>query len=49
MFAIYAAEVSLTANLPVLVTIHGGGFQEGSGNLLGPDFLLNQADIVMVN
>lgn len=41
-------DTSVQANLPVVIAIHGGSFQTGSGADLGPDFILNQADVVMV-
>lgn len=34
---------------PVMFYIHGGGFEEGSGNddLYGPDFLINE-NVILV-
>lgn len=34
--------------LPVVIAIHGGSFYAGSGNNYGPDFLLNEEDVVLV-
>lgn len=36
------------ANLPVLIGFHGGAFIVGSGQDMGPDLLLNVADMVVV-
>ncbi|KAF6204249.1 hypothetical protein GE061_002589 [Apolygus lucorum] len=35
--------------LDVLFVIHGGGFQNGYGHLHGPEYLLDEKDIVMVS
>lgn len=43
-------QISLTeenAKYPVMVYIHGGAYQTGSGNDYGPDFLLEQNVIVV--
>lgn len=34
--------------LPVCIVIYGGGYTTGSSNDLRPDFLLNQADMIIV-
>lgn len=35
--------------MPVLIGIHGGSYASGSGSDLGPDFLLNQDNIIFVS
>lgn len=42
-------DVSPDARLPVLIAIHGGAFVQGAGSDIGPDFLLNEADVVIVS
>ncbi|CAG7819168.1 unnamed protein product [Allacma fusca] len=37
----------LTANLPVMVYFHGGGFTIGSSNILGPQYFMDE-DVVLV-
>lgn len=41
-------EASNDVRFPVIVAIHGGAFTDTSADTLGPDFLLNQADVVVV-
>lgn len=41
-------EVQPDRLLPVIIAIHGGSFYEGSANNFGPDFLLNEDDVVLV-
>lgn len=41
-------DVQPSKLLPVVIAIHGGSFYEGSGNNYGPDFLLNEEDVVLV-
>lgn len=37
----------LSDNLPVMVYFHGGGFTIGSGNILQPDYFMDE-DVVLV-
>lgn len=46
---VYTPDLTLSKNLSVMVFIHGGGYQEGSGSeaFYGPDFLMNE-DVILV-
>lgn len=46
---VYTPQLATSDNrsYPVMIFIHGGGFVSGSGNLYGPDYLLDE-DIVFV-
>lgn len=46
---VYTPNVSPTSKLPVLLAIHGGAYIIGSGDEIGPDFLLNQENIIIVS
>lgn len=47
---VYTPNLKPRYLLPIIFFIHGGGFLEGSGNddLYGPDFLINQNDVIVV-
>lgn len=40
-------DTTFSKNLPVIFFIHGGGFYSGSGNIYGPELLLDH-DVVLV-
>nr|XP_018910007.1 PREDICTED: esterase E4-like isoform X3 [Bemisia tabaci] len=44
---VYSPKVDRAAKLPVMVWIHGGGFQWGAGSVYGPELLLDK-DVVLV-
>nr|XP_018917976.1 PREDICTED: esterase FE4-like [Bemisia tabaci] len=44
---VYSPNVNKAAKLPVMVFIHGGGYQQGSSVIYGPELLLDK-DIVLV-
>ncbi|KAJ6643814.1 Venom carboxylesterase-6 [Pseudolycoriella hygida] len=41
------SDASFTKKLPVIFFIHGGGFYSGSGNIYGPELLLDH-DVILV-
>lgn len=43
-----SATLSHTEKVPVLIGIHGGSFYEGSSGQLRPDFILNEANYILV-
>ncbi|XP_052743479.1 esterase FE4-like [Bicyclus anynana] len=47
---VYTRSLDPRADMPVFFVIHGGGFTWGSGNddIYGPDFLIDQSDVVVV-
>lgn len=42
------SDVSPKARLPVVIAIHAGGFNQFGGQMHAPDFLLNEANIIVV-
>ncbi len=44
---IYISDTTFTKKLPVIFFIHGGGFYSGSGNIYGPELLLDH-DVILV-
>lgn len=41
-------DIPLDQKLPVIFHVHMGGYYSGSGNIYGPDFLIDD-DVIVVN
>lgn len=44
---VFSPDIAPAKPLPVIIAIHGGAFHAGSGDWLGPEFLLDE-DIILV-